>query len=69
MNLSLSQNEHEELRHSASQLTNNQQRVQSVKHRRLNEHSGDSLARSTKSSCAHGSAGVPGVQDEPGDDH
>ena len=47
----------------------NQQRGHCVKGTRLDEHGDDGLGHSTHSAYSHGSASVPGVSDEPDDDH
>ena len=48
---------------------NNQKRTHSVKGTGLDKHGDDGLAQSTGTGCPHGDAKVPGVQDEPDDDH
>ena len=55
---------------SGSPQYNEQQRVHSVKGRRLNEHRDDALVQSTGSSWSpHDNANVPAVQEESDDDH
>ena len=47
----------------------NQQRAHSVKGGRLDEHGDDSLGQSTNPSHPQGRGSLPGVPDEPDDDH
>ena len=68
-NLSLSKDRDEEIPDWRTQCRNNKQRAHSVKCTRLDEHGDDGFVQPTNSTWSHrGSANVPGVQDEPGDD-
>ena len=70
-NLSFSEDGKESLHHviSGSPRPNNQQRTHGVKGARFNEYGDNGLAQSADSSLPRDGANVPGVQDEPDDDH
>ena len=70
-NLSFSKDEQETTRKAIFiiQRSKNQKRARSINHRGLDEHGDDSLVQSTNSRYPHTSANVPGVQDEPDDNH
>ena len=54
---------------SGGPRSNNWKQAHGVEGTRLNEHGDDCTVQSTGSSGPHGSAGVPGEQHKPYDDH
>ena len=70
-NLRLREDEREEIGNGAvgSQGPNIQQRTDGVEGTGLDEHGGDGLAQSTDSTYPQSGASVPGMQDEPYNDH
>ena len=73
-NLSCRENRYEETRNGVSsgvgdKRSKNRQRNHGVKGTRLDEHGDDGLGQSTNSSHPQSSASVPGVHDQPENDH
>ena len=70
-NLSLSEDRQEDIRSvvSSAPWANKQQRIHSIERRRLDEHGDDGLVQPSETAWSpHGSANLPAVQKEPGND-
>ena len=70
-NLSFGKDRYENVRSTVpgARWSKNQQRAHGVQGRRLDEHGDDDPVQSIGSTVPHGSPNVPGVQNEPDDDH